>query len=100
MQCDLCGSEKNLVRAEVEGTDLVVCEDCAKFGNVLGPIKEEVEEVKEKVEDVIEDVKEKLHIGEEKPVEEKAEEVQEKVEEMKEDIKKRKKESMKEIEEE
>ena len=39
MQCDMCGSEKNLVRAEIEGSEMVVCEECARFGNTLGPVK-------------------------------------------------------------
>jgi len=44
MQCDLCGAEtENLFRAIVEGTELNVCKDCAKYGKVIEkkPIKEE-----------------------------------------------------------
>lgn len=35
MQCDMCGSEGNLVRANVEGTILNVCNGCAKYGNIV-----------------------------------------------------------------
>jgi len=44
MQCDLCGTEtENLFRAIVEGTELNVCKDCAKYGKVIEkkPIKVE-----------------------------------------------------------
>ncbi len=47
MQCDLCGSTKNLVRAKIEGTELIVCQECAKFGTVLGPIKTKPEKPKQ-----------------------------------------------------
>lgn len=33
--CEICGSEKNLVEAIVEGVILTVCEDCAKYGKVV-----------------------------------------------------------------
>ena len=48
MVCDMCGSDKRLYRAEVEGTVLNVCEACAKFGQVKGPIpRPEVSKKKE-----------------------------------------------------
>lgn len=46
MQCDMCGSEGRLVRAMIEGTELKVCGNCAKFGKVLGPVREERIEIK------------------------------------------------------
>ena len=49
MQCDLCGAKtENLFRAIVEGTELNICKDCAKYGKVIEkkvPIK--VEEKKQ-----------------------------------------------------
>ena len=42
--CEICGEERDLARAIVEGSLLNVCENCAKFGNVLvinQPKKEE-----------------------------------------------------------
>ena len=39
MQCDLCGKEGNIVRTNIEGVEMSVCPDCAKFGRVLEPLK-------------------------------------------------------------
>ena len=39
MGCDLCGSEGSLVRAEVEGSTLTVCNNCASYGKTLGPVR-------------------------------------------------------------
>ena len=36
--CEMCGSEEKLYRAEIEGTRLNVCEQCAKFGNIINAI--------------------------------------------------------------
>ncbi len=33
--CDLCGTEAQLVSAVVEGTMLNVCKECSRFGNVV-----------------------------------------------------------------
>ncbi len=35
MQCELCGRETDLFIAEVEGTELRICEKCAKFGKII-----------------------------------------------------------------
>jgi len=35
MQCEMCGEEKKLVPTIVEGTELQVCQACAKHGKVL-----------------------------------------------------------------
>ena len=48
----MCGSEGKLYRAKVEGIEMNVCPDCSKFGDVLGEVKEEVEEVKKEVKHV------------------------------------------------
>ena len=49
MQCDLCGTEtENLFRAVVEGTELNVCKDCAKYGKVVE--KKPVRAIEEKEE--------------------------------------------------
>ena len=41
--CDICGKDENLFRAEIEGTKLNVCENCAKHGEVIAPIKNQTE---------------------------------------------------------
>ena len=35
MQCDLCGAEKELLRAAIEDTTLNVCSNCSRFGKVI-----------------------------------------------------------------
>ena len=40
--CDLCGSENKLIRAEIEGVLLNVCDSCGKHGNVLGEVPKKV----------------------------------------------------------
>ena len=45
MQCDLCGAKtENLFRAIVEGTELNVCKDCAKYGKIIEKKPVKVEE--------------------------------------------------------
>ncbi len=64
MQCDLCGAKtENLFRAIVEGTELNVCKDCAKYGKVIEkkPIKPVVEK-KEYVKKPIESEKEVIQV--------------------------------------
>ena len=39
MVCELCGKNDAVVSAVVEGSELVVCDKCAKFGRVVGRIK-------------------------------------------------------------
>ena len=53
--CDMCGKEKKLVNAVVEGTMLMVCGECAKFGNVVEITKPRIERnvIKVKKEDQI-----------------------------------------------
>ena len=48
MQCDLCGAKtENLFRAIVEGTELNVCKDCAKYGKIIEKRPVKVEEKKQ-----------------------------------------------------
>lgn len=35
MQCDMCGKDTSLVVAEIEGTELNVCNNCAKYGKFI-----------------------------------------------------------------
>lgn len=62
MQCDMCGSETNLVRAMIEGSEMIVCRDCSKFGKVLGPVRAAVEESKEKSQIVEEPERDVINI--------------------------------------
>ena len=32
--CEICGQETELIRAEIEGMDMSVCRNCAKFGQI------------------------------------------------------------------
>jgi putative transcription factor len=40
MACDMCGSEKKLFKADIEGSILNVCKSCSRFGKVISEIKE------------------------------------------------------------
>ena len=46
MQCDLCGSEEQLYKTEIEGTELNVCKKCSSHGKILSVVKEPVPETK------------------------------------------------------
>ena len=47
--CEICGKKTNkLYRIRVEGAELLVCEDCKKYGEVIGEVKEEKKVVKPK----------------------------------------------------
>ena len=56
--CDMCGKEDRLVKVNVEGTILNVCNWCSKFGDIISeirivkPIK--FKKVDENVEDLVE----------------------------------------------
>jgi putative transcription factor len=41
MPCEICGSETNLVKADIEGASLIVCKNCARFGKITGSVKVE-----------------------------------------------------------
>lgn len=38
MHCDLCGKAPQAYKANIEGTVMLVCQSCAKFGKVLGRV--------------------------------------------------------------
>ena len=46
MNCDMCGKESKLMVALVEGTEMNVCSQCAKFGKIIRRVKEPVIEKK------------------------------------------------------
>ena len=35
MQCDMCGNEGRLVRASIEGSEMTVCNGCARYGKII-----------------------------------------------------------------
>ena len=44
--CELCGQEKELVQAEIEGIGMFVCRNCARFGQVKESPEVQVKAVK------------------------------------------------------
>lgn len=40
MQCEMCGAETGLFKAVIEGTELKVCSNCAKFGKIKGKVSQ------------------------------------------------------------
>ncbi len=42
MACELCGKEGILYKALIEGTELVVCEKCGRFGKILKKFEPQV----------------------------------------------------------
>lgn len=51
MQCEMCGSEKDLVKALIEGTELIVCSGCARFGKTLEKVDPEIKAKKRSSDD-------------------------------------------------
>src|SRR3989344_8663208 len=53
--CEICGEERELVKAIVEGSLLDVCEECSRFGNtiVVKKIQKEEKSVKKQTVDII-----------------------------------------------
>jgi len=39
MQCELCGKNTALFKAEIESVEMSVCSDCTIFGNILNKIQ-------------------------------------------------------------
>lgn len=35
MQCEMCGTDTNLVKTSIEGSELNVCNKCANFGKII-----------------------------------------------------------------
>ena len=62
MACEMCGKEEAILKANIEGTTLSVCESCSKFGKVTAKIslpaaarqKAAKEEARHQTEDSIE----------------------------------------------
>jgi len=42
LNCDLCGKPGQLFKVELEGSRIVACESCAKYGKVIHEIKQEL----------------------------------------------------------
>lgn len=38
MACEMCGKEEAALKASIEGTVLAVCNNCSKFGKVVGKV--------------------------------------------------------------
>ena len=68
MQCDMCGVESNLLRVEIEGTEINACQKCARFGKVISNFKSKQEIVKEQTK-VIKYVERKKVEKKEVPIE-------------------------------
>lgn len=69
INCDLCGKiEENLKRAIIENVELTVCNECGRFGKVLGPVRKDfvkqasrkIEPKEEKVELLVENYAETI----------------------------------------
>ena len=39
MPCEMCGKEGNVLKADIEGAVLVVCNECAKFGKIISRVR-------------------------------------------------------------
>jgi len=33
--CEMCGKDSSLVKARIEGAELEVCNDCARYGQII-----------------------------------------------------------------
>ncbi len=53
MRCEICGREARLKRALVEGVEMMVCEECARYGIVLPEKKKSVATVRGKVKKTV-----------------------------------------------
>ena len=45
----MCGSEEKLYKATIEDAELNVCTKCSKFGKVIAPIQQEINQPKQKI---------------------------------------------------
>src|SRR3989344_1678844 len=39
MQCELCGKNTALFKAEIESVEMTVCQDCTRFGSILNKLQ-------------------------------------------------------------
>ncbi|MBI2663983.1 TIGR00270 family protein [Candidatus Woesearchaeota archaeon] len=46
MNCDMCGREAEMFKAVIEGSEMSVCSECAKYGHVVGKLQIEAVEPK------------------------------------------------------
>ena len=69
VSCEMCGNIAELYKAIIEGTELNVCESCARFGKVIGKVsfpvdktvrKAGLKEAPEIVESVVPDFAERI----------------------------------------
>lgn len=62
MECDMCGKQAKF-KALVEGSELFVCEQCAKFGKIMGEIRiSQVDPKKQKTQAAVAEEKELMEI--------------------------------------
>jgi putative transcription factor len=47
MMCDMCGNKPSLNRVEVEGTSMLLCEQCSSFGKITGRVQSQQPRQKE-----------------------------------------------------
>ena len=40
--CDMCGNETTLFRTNIEGTELNVCRNCGKHGEIIAPARKSI----------------------------------------------------------
>ena len=66
MQCELCGKNTALFKAEIESVEMSVCSDCTIFGNILNKRRLEIrEEIVENYGKLIKQAREKLNLNQE-----------------------------------
>lgn len=59
MECEMCGKEGALFKAEVEGSVLSLCEGCSKYGKIVSRLKtEEEKKFEEKKKKIVVEEKE------------------------------------------
>jgi putative transcription factor len=51
--CEICGKDRELFRAVIEGTEMNVCQVCSRFGKVIRKIEQPKTEPKQKKPEII-----------------------------------------------
>ena len=64
MGCDMCGADGQMFKVNIEGTEMVVCSNCSKYGNVKTRVKSR-EELK--IDDRRKKTREQIRISNKKP---------------------------------